>query len=316
MFLGSGSGFLHNHPAAVCVFAQSFRRYKRVVQALTQDDWPVVIVRLCCRVVPDNQGSIQATTLLYLHINIGAPSRAATPQPTIFHLHQAVASSRTVGMANQDSLGRPTRARNKVLTYNLRILSGTSRSSCRRSHNVDPQSARHSDPRISTGEQDNLETTESLEEHFQQNHGEDSSELTSPMMSPNLLALETSLSKEGTTSSPANNTSLYDCFNATLHPKGHFYSAKKLFARGVWIGYLSPDRHSESFHGLPSFSTLKANFTNFIPPYPPAIGGFVRGERHAVCRGCASSTSGLIAFFEIQFMQTSVSHVHNKPTNL
>jgi len=255
-------------------------------------------------------------------INTGAPSRAATPQPTIFHLHQTVASSRMVGMANQDSLGRSTRARNKVRTYNLKILSGTSRSSRRRSHNVDPQSARHSDPRISSEEQDNLETTESLEEHFQHHHGEDSSELTSPMMSPNLLALETSLSEEGTTvastqsGSPVNNTGLYDCFNATLHPKGHFYSAKELFARGVWIGYLSPDRHSESFRGLPSFSTLKANFTKFSPPYPPVINGFVRGERSAVCRGCASSTSALIAFFEIQFVRTSVSHVHKEHTNL
>jgi len=255
-------------------------------------------------------------------INTSAPSRAATPQPTIFYLHQTAASSQMVGMAHRDSLDRPTRTRNNVRTYNLKILSGTYRRSRRRSRNVDPQSAHHPDSRMSSGEQDDLKATESPEEHFQQNHPEDSSALTSPMMSPNLLALETSLSEEDTTvaftqsSSSANSAGLYDCFNITLHPKGHFYSAKELFARGVWIGHLSPDRHSESFRGLPSFSTLKANFAKFTLPYPPVIPGFVRGDRNAVCRGCVSSTSALVAFFELQFVGTSVSHVHKKPTNL
>ncbi|KAI1519498.1 hypothetical protein PtrSN002B_003240 [Pyrenophora tritici-repentis] len=215
-------------------------------------------------------------------------------------------------MAQGGSPDRPIRARKSVRTYNLKILSGITRRSRQPSRNVDPQSARRPESRrASSGGEDSLKATENPGDHRQQYHDDNSSELTSPMLSPNLLALETSLSEEGMTvastrsSGSGKSTGRYDCFNAMLHPKGHYYSAKELFARGVWIGYLSPDRHNESFRGLPSFGTLKSNFNKFSQPYPTSMHGSVRENRNAVCRGCAKSNSALIALSEIQFVRTS-----------
>lgn len=99
-----------------------------------------------------------------------------------------------------------------------------------------------------------------------------------------------------------------DCFNPLPNPGGHFYSANHLFARGVWIGYLAPDRQAKSFRGLPSFSQLKQNFSKFTRPHPPAIEGSVGQNRYGVCRGCAESSSALIELREIQFWRKSVSH--------
>ncbi|RMZ71658.1 integral membrane [Pyrenophora seminiperda CCB06] len=206
------------------------------------------------------------------------------------------------GMAPGLSPNRPIRARKSVRTYNLKTLSRTSSITRRTSQAIEPKSARLSE---------SPKTTESKEENPYPSYSEESSELTSPMMSPNLRALETSLSEGGITIPPTQSSvspkgaDLYDCFNSIPHPKGHFYSAKELFARGVWIGYLSPERHKESFYGLPSFNSLKANFTNFSPPYPPIIHGSVRENRNAVCRGCARSTSGVIALSEIHFVRAS-----------
>jgi hypothetical protein len=133
-----------------------------------------------------------------------------------------------------------------------------------------------------------------------------SSELTSPMMSPGLHALQTSIAESRDTS-PRNSTTAYDCFNSQPHLKGHFYSANQLYARGVWIGYLAPDRQSQSFRGLPSFHDLKANYAKFTQPYPPVIQGSPRESRNAVCRGCARKESALIAFSEVRFRGKVVS---------
>ncbi|KAH6858975.1 hypothetical protein BKA58DRAFT_51143 [Alternaria rosae] len=127
-----------------------------------------------------------------------------------------------------------------------------------------------------------------------------SSELTSPMISPGLRALQTSM-EESRNTSPRKNSISYCCFNSQPHLKGHFYSANQLFARGVWIGYLAPDRQSQSFRGLPSFHDLKANYKKFNPPHPPIVQGSPRENRNAVCRGCAREDSAVIAFSEVQF---------------
>ncbi|KAI4930787.1 uncharacterized protein J4E92_004619 [Alternaria infectoria] len=120
------------------------------------------------------------------------------------------------------------------------------------------------------------------------------------MMSPRLRALQASM-EESRNTSPRKNSISYDCFNSQPHLKGHFYSANQLFARGVWIGYLAPDRQSQSFRGLPSFHDLKANYKKFTPPHPPIVSGSPRENRNAVCRGCAREDSAVIAFSEVQF---------------
>ncbi|KAH8642910.1 hypothetical protein IG631_00373 [Alternaria alternata] len=125
-----------------------------------------------------------------------------------------------------------------------------------------------------------------------------SSELTSPMMSPGLRALDTSLHEQARNACP---TTAYDCFSSQPHLKGHFYSANQLFQRGVWIGYLAPERQNESFRGLPSFHNLKVNYSKFRPPYPPIVQGSPRENRNAICRGCARDESALIALSEVQF---------------
>jgi hypothetical protein len=128
-----------------------------------------------------------------------------------------------------------------------------------------------------------------------------SSELTSPMMSPRLRALETSLYENARNTSSSATSTAYDCFNSQPHPRGHFYSANQLFARGVWIGYLAPDRQSQSFRGLPSFHDLKSNYAKFVQPHPPIVQGSPRESRNAICRGCAREESALIALSEVQF---------------
>ncbi|KAI4698216.1 uncharacterized protein J4E84_001352 [Alternaria hordeiaustralica] len=120
------------------------------------------------------------------------------------------------------------------------------------------------------------------------------------MMSPRLRALQASM-EESRNTSPRKNSISYGCFNSQPHLKGHFYSANQLFARGVWIGYLAPDRQSQSFRGLPSFHDLKANYKKFTPPHPPIVSGSPRENRNAVCRGCAREDSAVIAFSEVHF---------------
>jgi hypothetical protein len=111
-----------------------------------------------------------------------------------------------------------------------------------------------------------------LENGLEKTFSSVSSELTSPMRSPGLAALETTLAKEAVAAeAPGSikvdqNKSLYDCFKSQLHPKGHFYSANQLYAQGICIRYLAPDRMNERFRGLPSFNNLKTNFSKFRPP--------------------------------------------------
>lgn len=99
---------------------------------------------------------------------------------------------------------------------------------------------------------------------------------------------------------------VFDCFNMLNRAEGHFYSANELFSRGVWIGYLAPARHKESFQKLPSFNNLRNNFKNFNPPYPPTITGPVGEERNAVCRGCIGHDSAVISLREIGFYGNQV----------
>ncbi|KAH7346115.1 hypothetical protein BKA66DRAFT_447790 [Pyrenochaeta sp. MPI-SDFR-AT-0127] len=98
---------------------------------------------------------------------------------------------------------------------------------------------------------------------------------------------------------------LFDCFNTHRQPRGHFYSANKLYSTGVWIGYLAPERHSESFRELPSFNDLKTKLEIRVALFPPTVGDTHGQTRDAVCRGCVGPNSTVIALREIQFAQDS-----------
>jgi hypothetical protein len=219
-------------------------------------------------------------------------------------------------MSHAASPMRSQRARKSVPTYNLKVLSGIpTRRTAKRSFDGDnddysgPSNGSH-EQMSSNGRHDDYKVV-TPEADSEQDLSNVSSKLTSPTRSSGLAALETSLTGEATGYSPSTsddqNKSLFECFNAQPHPKGHFYSANQLYAQGVWIGYLDPDRAKESFRGLPSLDGLRVNHNKFSPPHPPPVPGTARENRNAVCRGCASSSSTIIAFSEIQFVGKSVS---------
>ncbi|KAF1830496.1 hypothetical protein BDW02DRAFT_633596 [Decorospora gaudefroyi] len=195
---------------------------------------------------------------------------------------------------------RPARARTAVPTYNLKILTGISRRNHERYSDDDQSRAQTETSKAKTPESD-----------LHQSYSNPSSESTSATMSPSLNALQVSLTDEAVAAVEVkaavsnSSTDRYDCFGLQLDPKGHFYAANKLYARGIWIGYLDPHRWTESFRGLPSWSELKHNHASFTPPFPPSEFGTPRKSRDAICRGCASKDSGIITFNEIHFNQRS-----------
>ena len=97
------------------------------------------------------------------------------------------------------------------------------------------------------------------------------------------------------------------CFTKRSGPEKHFHAARELYDAGVWIGYLSNDKHAESYRGLPSFSQLRLNSKNFNPPYPPSVSGVAREQRHAVCGACFEDFSKFITLREIAFITKTVS---------
>ncbi|CAO2648041.1 Nn.00g089630.m01.CDS01 [Neocucurbitaria sp. VM-36] len=220
-------------------------------------------------------------------------------------------------MSDQEMHKRPTRARTAVGTYNLKVLT----------ENVHNSHLNERESRSSmalNGRSDSMSRAATPVTKLHVHRRNISSGLTSPMPSPNLSALGSGLT-DNTTTAPrkleaidpditsndtriistavASSVPMFDCFNTQPHSWGHFYSANELFSRGIWIGYLTPDRHSESFRRLPSFSDLKTNFRKFSTPYPPTITGSVGEERISVCRGCVGDDSAVITLREIQFFQ-------------
>jgi len=99
----------------------------------------------------------------------------------------------------------------------------------------------------------------------------------------------------------------FACFNKRGLPRGHFFSCRDLYSRGVWVGYLTPEKYGESYEGLASFNQLKTNCKRFSQPYPPTIVGVPGGERSAVCRGCVGSSSQLLTLRELSFVGKTVS---------
>ncbi|KAH5023418.1 hypothetical protein HBI70_056750 [Parastagonospora nodorum] len=95
----------------------------------------------------------------------------------------------------------------------------------------------------------------------------------------------------------------FECFSHFSNGSGHYYSAPKLYARGIWIGYLSPESQKNSYRGLPSFRELQANFRDMSLPFPPSTLGSSGMNRDAVCRGCFGAQSGLFTLREMAFVK-------------
>ncbi|KAH3981000.1 hypothetical protein HBH51_050050 [Parastagonospora nodorum] len=95
----------------------------------------------------------------------------------------------------------------------------------------------------------------------------------------------------------------FECFSHFSNGSGHYYSAPKLYARGIWIGYLSPESQKKSYRGLPSFRELQANFRDMSLPFPASKQGNSGMNRDAVCRGCFGAQSGLFTLREMAFVK-------------
>jgi hypothetical protein len=222
-------------------------------------------------------------------------------------------------MPNTDRVSRPTRKRTVVSTYNLKILNDNAHQTHKtyiqthanadkhqqnstRAHKDKPKAAL---PRHST---DNS-TTSSL-----------TSLMTSPQRStfgspsPGFVATVNEAGSSPTigkavprSSLTTNNMMEFECFNGHANPRGHYYSAPALYACGVWIGYLAPDKQKKPYCGLPSFNELKANFADMSLPCPPSSEGTSANNRDAVCRGCFGDQSALLTLREVQFVNNRVS---------
>lgn len=216
-------------------------------------------------------------------------------------------------MSTLSSTPRPARKRTVVPTYNLKILNGLSR----RSQGARVQKQDLLGKRRTINMLSPVSGTQTTESNM-------SSPLTSPMTSPGIAALETSLqdipthtlyepedhepSAEGIVE--ASNdimNSQYECFNKLSSPGGHFYSTRELYARGVWVGYLAPDRQNQAYEDLPSYDELKKNWRNMSLPFPPHNQCASSVDRQAVCRGCVGDTSTLITLRDISYAKDKVS---------
>jgi hypothetical protein len=114
----------------------------------------------------------------------------------------------------------------------------------------------------------------------------------------------------------------FECFSHFSNGSGHYYSGPKLYARGIWIGYLSPENQKKSYRGLPSFRELQANFRDMSLPFPPSTPGSSGINRDAVCRGCSGggentfekrpAQSRLFTLREMSFVKDRVRHTWPK----
>ncbi|KAF2871964.1 hypothetical protein BDV95DRAFT_594251 [Massariosphaeria phaeospora] len=194
----------------------------------------------------------------------------------------------------EESNVRRTRTRAPVATYNLKILSGASIRRPKRS----TEKPRSSDAKAATSEKAPTVISSTL-----------SPSLDPPSPSPTQGRLP-ELTRTSNDSHEANGQtprefstpaieSSYECFR--WNGKSHYRSCEELLAAGIWIGYLSWDKHGRSYNKLPSFNQLRANHKNFSPPYPPPTMGSPRDDRQAVCRGCHGPDSQLITLSELSY---------------
>jgi hypothetical protein len=218
-------------------------------------------------------------------------------------------------MSTTNEASRPTRNRTAVSTYNLKILNDnahhTQRCYKQSNHNTDrphPVSVR---------------TNENSPALSKIVHNSSSSSLTSLSPSPLLRppsprSAATLHQTDGSSTIQKKMLKLpvtakimteFECFNARIGSRGHYYSASALYTCGVWVGYLSPDKQKKQYRGLPSFNELKMNFADMSLPCPPSSVGASGNNRSAVCRGCFGEHSALITLREVQFIKNRVSPI-------
>jgi hypothetical protein len=172
------------------------------------------------------------------------------------------------GMSHSESSRPAARTRTAVPTYNLKALSNIAGRSRQQDFDedlvtVNLRSRSHTPP-AARNEMSSVWSPKL----------DPPSRITSPMPSTEISEFETSLVGKFTNtrtldvaaSDTGRSTNVFDCFNTQDHPRGHYYSALELFKRGIWIGYIAPERHKESFGGLPSFNTLKGNYKSMSNP--------------------------------------------------
>jgi hypothetical protein len=184
-------------------------------------------------------------------------------------------------MPDPNTANRPVRNRAPVPTYNLKVLCGIARPT-----------------QMATQGEQTMNSTPVIQRGI-------SSPLGSPMLSPSTPSEFDSPSHDARDFT-APHEPKYECFDAWTNTDGHYYSAPALCARGVWVGYLASDRQKKSFRGLPSYSTLKANFADMSLPWPPSYEGKASKNRDAVCAGCLGETSALIRLREVPFVKNRV----------
>jgi hypothetical protein len=156
---------------------------------------------------------------------------------------------------NSPARSTSTRKRTAVPLYNLKVLTGTSRHT--RAGYLEKDKQQTSNARIMAALQPDPSTLIISGLPKGNIRRGITSSLTSPTESPRMNALESSLRDI-----PATNLSsceiethtaarridrnsgnmasqdAYECFNTHSSPRGHYYSAPILYARGVWVGYL------------------------------------------------------------------------------
>jgi hypothetical protein len=218
-------------------------------------------------------------------------------------------------MPDPDSSSRPKRNRTMVSTYSLKNLSDNA-------HHT------HLHPSNRTT-RDGADRPRSLPAHTNMDNTNcaglrrficpaSSSPLSSLIDSPGVLQesiapahlLDTSPTGRPTPSRSSiakNRMTEYECFNGLSNARGHYYSASALQARGVWVGYLAPDKQKKQYFGLPSFNELKTNFHDITLPFPPTNEAISASNPIAVCRGCFGEQSALLTLRELHFVHNRVS---------
>jgi hypothetical protein len=215
------------------------------------------------------------------------------------------------------STGRPKRNCTLVPTYNLKILNDNAHHTHLHASNRQIRnSTGHLQPcQRSTGtNMDSLKNT--VSQHFFDEISSSplASLINSPRTSPVTVAPahvfdEASARQHTVAKLPLveNKETEFECFNTLTSARGHYYSAHTLKDRGVWVGYLAPDKHKKQFSGMPSFHDLKTNFTDMALPFPPTNEATSANNRNAVCRGCFGPRSVLLTLCELQFVHNRVS---------
>jgi hypothetical protein len=215
-------------------------------------------------------------------------------------------------MSGTNGPSRPVRTnRTAVPTYNLKAL--TNEGLVRKSS---PQTRDRQRMTPSHAFQGNIDTISPS----RQPHTSGSSCLFSTITSPRIprvnksqhdVAIDPLDANTSTAGRPGSSTAphqpTYACFNKHGHLQGHYHSARELYSRGVWVGYLAPDKQKIPYLACPSYKKLRANYINLGLSFPPSDLRSSASSRYAVCRGCLNEQSALLIVRELSFAKDKVS---------